>query len=43
MKDKNKGKHFIKKIRETQRWSKFIQKVPLIEKPELLDDILQET
>ncbi len=43
MKDKNKGKNFIKKIRETQRWLKLIQKVPLIEKPELLDDILQET
>jgi hypothetical protein len=29
--------------RETQRWLKLIQSVPLIKKPELLDDILQET
>jgi hypothetical protein len=29
--------------RENQRWSKIIQPVPLIKKPELLDDILQET
>jgi len=29
--------------RETQRWLKLIQRVPLIKKPELLDDILQET
>ncbi|MBC8198452.1 MAG: four helix bundle protein [Desulfobacteraceae bacterium] len=29
--------------RETHRWLKLIQRVPLIKKPELLDDILQET
>jgi hypothetical protein len=29
--------------RENQRWLKLIQRVPLIKKPELLDDILQET
>jgi len=29
--------------RETQRWLKLIQRVPLIKKPDLLDDILQET
>jgi len=29
--------------RETQRWLKLIQRVPLIKKPNLLDDILQET
>jgi len=29
--------------REAQRWLKLIQHVPLIKKPELLDDILQET
>jgi hypothetical protein len=28
--------------RDTQSWLKFIQRVPLIKKPELLDDILQE-
>jgi hypothetical protein len=28
--------------RDTQRWLKFIQRVPLIKKPELLGDILQE-
>ena len=35
----------MKELRETetQRWLKLIQRVPLIKKPELLDDILQET
>ena len=33
----------LKELRETQRWLKLIQRVPLIEKPELLDNILQET
>ena len=33
----------LKELRETQRWLKLIQGVPLIKKPELLDDILQET
>ncbi len=29
--------------RETRRWLKLIQRVPLIKKPELLNDILEET
>ncbi len=33
----------LKELRETQRWLKLIQRVPLIKRPELLDDILQET
>ena len=33
----------LKELRETQRWLKFIQRVPLIKKPELLNDILEET
>ena len=33
----------LKELRESQRWLKLIQRVPLIKKPELLDDILQET
>ena len=33
----------LKELRETERWLKLIQRVPLIKKPELLDDILQET
>ena len=33
----------LKELRETQRWLKLIKHVPLIKKPELLDDILQET
>ncbi|MFH1292623.1 MAG: four helix bundle protein [Pseudomonadota bacterium] len=33
----------LKELRETQRWLKLIQSVPLIKKPELLDDILEET
>ena len=33
----------MKEPRETQRWLKLIQRVPLITKHELLDDILQET
>ena len=33
----------LKELRETQRWLKLIQRVPLIKKPELLKDILQET
>ena len=32
-----------KELRETQRWLKLIQRVPLIKKPELLNDILEET
>ena len=33
----------LKELRETQRWLKLIRRVPLIKKPELLNDILQET
>jgi len=33
----------LKELRETQRWLKLIQKIPLIEKPDLLNDIIMET
>ncbi|MBW1890436.1 MAG: four helix bundle protein [Deltaproteobacteria bacterium] len=33
----------LKELRETQRWMKLIQRVPLIRKPELLNDMLKET
>ncbi|MBI5582603.1 MAG: four helix bundle protein [Deltaproteobacteria bacterium] len=33
----------LKELRETQRWLKLIQRVPLITKTELLDAILKET
>ena len=33
----------LKELRESQRWLKLIQKVPLISKPVLLDEILSET
>ncbi len=33
----------LKELRETQRWIKLIQRVPLHKKPELLDEILKET
>ena len=33
----------LKELRETQRWLKLIKRVPLIKKPELLNDVLQET
>lgn len=33
----------LKELRETQRWLKLIQHVPLINKPELLNDSLEET
>ena len=33
----------LKELRESQRWLKLFQRVPLIKKPELLNDILQET
>jgi four helix bundle protein len=33
----------LKELRETQRWIKLIQRVPLIRKPELLNDLLKET
>jgi four helix bundle protein len=32
-----------KELRETQRWLKLIQKVPLIKKSELLNDMIDET
>ncbi len=32
-----------KELRETQRRLKLIQRVPLIKKPEILNDILEET
>jgi len=40
MKDKTKGKNLIIGISQTQKWLRFIQRVPLIEKTELLNDIL---
>ena len=33
----------LKELRETQRWLKLMERVPLIEKPERLNDILEET
>jgi four helix bundle protein len=33
----------LKELRETKRWLKLVQCVPLIKNPELLNDILQET
>jgi four helix bundle protein len=33
----------LKELRETQRWLKLIQKIPLIKEPELLNDTLGET
>jgi four helix bundle protein len=33
----------LKELRETQRWLKLIQRVPLIKKPELLNNILEKT
>ena len=33
----------LKELRETERWLKLIQRVPLIKKPELLNEIIQET
>ena len=33
----------LKELRETQRWLKLMQRVPLIKKPELLKDIIEET
>ena len=33
----------LKELRESKRWLKLIQRVPLIKKPELLNDILEET
>jgi len=33
----------LKELRETQRWLKLIQRAPLMEKPELLNKILDES
>jgi four helix bundle protein len=33
----------LKELRESHRWIKLIQRVPLINKPEVMDDILNET
>jgi four helix bundle protein len=33
----------LKELRETQRWLKLIHRIPLIKKPEILNNILQET
>jgi four helix bundle protein len=33
----------LKELRETQRWLKLAQRMPLVASPELLDDILKET
>jgi four helix bundle protein len=32
----------LKELRETQRWLKLINRVPLIDKPEIVDDVLDE-
>jgi len=33
----------LKELRETKRWLKLIQRVPLVKQPEKMDDILEET
>ena len=33
----------LKELRETQRWLKLIQRIPLIKKSELLNDLIVET
>ena len=33
----------LKELRETQRWLTLVQRVPLVEQPERLNEILQET
>lgn len=33
----------LKELRETRRWLKLIQRIPLIAKPETLNDLLHET
>ena len=43
MKDKNKGKNPIKGTSGDPEMVKLIQRIPLIKKPELLNDILEET
>jgi hypothetical protein len=43
MKDKNKGKNSIKGTSGDPEMVKLIQRIPLIKKPELLNNILEET
>jgi four helix bundle protein len=33
----------LKELRETQHWLKLVKRVPLVEKPDLLDELLSET
>ena len=33
----------LKELRKTQRWLKLVTRVPLVDKPDLLDDLLNET
>lgn len=33
----------LKELRETRRWLKLVQRIPLIAKPEILNDLLLET
>ena len=33
----------LKELRETHRWLKLVQQVPLLSKPEILEDVLLET
>lgn len=33
----------VKELRETLRWLKLVKRVPLVSKPELLEDLLDET
>lgn len=33
----------LKELRETYRWLRLVQRVPLVRKPELVDPLLQET
>jgi len=33
----------LKELRETQRWLKLVKRVPLVEKPDLLKELLNET
>ena len=33
----------LKELRETQRWIQLVQRVPLVENPDMLEDLLNET
>jgi len=33
----------LKELRDTKRWSKLIQRVPLINKPDLINNLVEET